>query len=143
MSAGKHNSGLGGGNAHDRAVTKAAKARSDQSHPVLATAVPQSSKVPASEANALPVGSEWREPLNRADSIGLLAMLLGILFVLVHPTIWYKVPAFALLCFGTAYLIWSSHWTYRLAKGVRAIVVAIVVAALAVRGESHLEKCGI
>jgi len=124
---GKHNhSGGNGGNAHDRAVARAAKAKPDQPTP------PQPNKMPPFEANTVSVepGDEWREPLNRADSMGLLGMLLGVLFVLVVPTVWYKVPAFALLCFGTAYFIWLSHWTYRLAKGVRAIVITIIVVAL-------------
>lgn len=66
--------------------------------------------------------SEHKQPLNRADSIGVFGVLLGLFFVLIVPTFWYKVPAIALLCFGSIYFIWLSHWTYRLAEAWRLLV---------------------
>jgi hypothetical protein len=73
---------------------------------------------------------EWREPLNRADSFGLLALVMGILFVIIVPTIWVKAPAFLLVCFGTGYLIWLSHWTYHIRRAVRFIAIVVIVSIL-------------
>jgi hypothetical protein len=73
---------------------------------------------------------EWREPINRADSIGLLGVLVGTFFVIFVPTIWYKLPVFVLLCFGFAYLIWLSHWTYRFTKFWRVVIDALVLLVL-------------
>jgi hypothetical protein len=50
---------------------------------------------------------EWKQPLNRADSIGLSGVLVGIFFVLIIPTVWYKVPAFVLVCFG--FVAYGTH----------------------------------
>jgi hypothetical protein len=73
---------------------------------------------------------EWKQPLNRADSIGLVGVLMGTFFVLIVPTVWYKVPAFLLLCFGCVYFIWLSHWTYRLGKSLRVTIIVIILAFL-------------
>ena len=72
---------------------------------------------------------EWRQALNRADSIGLSAFLVGTLFVLIVPTVWYKVPAFVLMCLGFAYFIWLSHWSHRLKMGWK---IFIIVATLGI-----------
>jgi hypothetical protein len=92
-----------------------------------AAIIPES---PASTEQAMsgdPV-REWKQPLNRADSIGLFGVLMGTFLVLIVPTVWHKVPAFALVCFGFGYFIWLSHWTYRLSRFWRVtIIVAIVL----------------
>jgi len=73
---------------------------------------------------------EWKQPLNRADTIGLFGVLMGTLFVLIVPTVWYKVPAFLLLCFGSAYLIWASSLTCGLKSFWRKIIIAVVLVGL-------------
>ena len=55
---------------------------------------------------------------------------MGTFFVLVVPTVWYKVPAFILLCFGIAYFIWLSHWTSHLSKLFRGVIVTIALVLL-------------
>jgi hypothetical protein len=74
--------------------------------------------------------SEWRKPLNRADSIAIFGMLMGIFFVLIVPTVWHKIPAFVMVCFGFAYLVWLSHWTYRLSKFWRGAIIVVSLALL-------------
>jgi hypothetical protein len=123
---------MSGGNAHDRATAKAAvkKKASNQSMPrESGTEKPKYSESQMSFLSSNPK-REWREPLNRADSIGLFGILMGTLFVLIVPTVWYKVPAFALLCFGITYFIWLSHWTYRLKTVIRVLTVVFVIAPL-------------
>jgi hypothetical protein len=127
---------MAGGNSHQRAVAKTA-AKKPANHPVpneSGTDKPKrsESEIPDSTINTLSIdpGREWREPLNRADSIGLLGILVGTIFVLVVPTVWYKVPAFALVCFGIAYFIWLSHWTYQLKKITRTIFIIATIAPL-------------
>jgi hypothetical protein len=71
---------------------------------------------------------EWRQPLNRADSIGILGILVGGFFVLIVPTIWYKIPALILLSFGIVYLIWLSHWTHHLNRLWRSIIATVALA---------------
>lgn len=112
-----------GGSAHDRAVLRAAATKDEDT--ALAAVQAESRMQEASDTHR-----EWQEPLNRADSIGLLGVLVGTFFVLVVPTVWYKMPAFVLLCFGFAYFLWLSHWTYRLSKLVRGGIVAIVLVLL-------------
>jgi hypothetical protein len=129
---------MSGGNAHDRAMAKAI-AKKATNHPVSSNSKVEKSKQLDTEISASPINAllsdsrrEWREPLNRADSIGLLGILMGTLFVLIVPTVWYKVPAFALLCFGTAYFIWLSHWTYQLKKISRMVIVMVVITSLSI-----------
>ncbi len=116
-----HKKGKSGGNAHDRAVARAATAKDAPTPPTVLSIEPQ----------ARPdLRREWREPLSRTDSIGLLGVLVGIFLALIVPTVWEKVPAFALVCLGAVYLIWLSHWTYHLKVWERRIIAAVVVALL-------------
>jgi hypothetical protein len=73
---------------------------------------------------------EWKQPLNRADSIGLLGILAGTLFVLIVPTVWIKIAAFVLICFGLSYFIWLSHWTHHLSKSWRVAMAAVIIGLL-------------
>jgi hypothetical protein len=75
----------------------------------------------------IPPSIEWQEPLNRADSIGLLGVIVGTFFVLIVPTVWYKAPALALLCFGIAYCVWLSHWTHRFSKCARIPMILVLL----------------
>jgi hypothetical protein len=59
-----------------------------------------------------------------------LGVLVGTFFVLVVPTVWYKAPALLLLCFGFAYFIQLSHWTYHLKKSWRVAIIAVFLVAL-------------
>lgn len=117
--------GSDGGNAHDRAVRRGTQAR--KSAEDLVDIVPDSQS--QSAASADPKINEWKQPLNRADSIGLLVGIVGTLFILITPSVWQKVPALLLLCFGYAYFIWLSHWTHGLGK-IRASVIVAGVALM-------------
>jgi len=112
----------GGGNSHQRAMARAAKAR------VTKESVITDNRQSAADTVLPKNHTEWKESLNRADSIGLLGILVGTFFVLIVPTVWHKVSAFILLCFGFGYFIWLSHWTSNLNKKWRiAIIIAILV----------------
>jgi hypothetical protein len=66
--------------------------------------------------------SDWRRRLSPADTLGILGVLLGIFFLLVVPTVWYKAPALLLLCVGFVYLAWFSFITYGLSVRWRAAI---------------------
>jgi len=109
-----------GGNAHDRAVARAANAKQGT----------DSIPAPAIESQSDTVftsPTERHEPLNQAESIGLLVGLVGTFFVLIVPTVWQKVPALLLMCFGSAYFIWLSHWTHPSTKRVRCVIIIPVL----------------
>lgn len=84
---------------------------------------------------------EWKQPLNRADSISLLVGLMGTYFVLILPPVWSKVPAFVMVCLGFGYFIWFSHLTYHLRTSRRmAGIVAIIVLLGAVAIPQFVEQ---
>jgi hypothetical protein len=119
---------MGGGNSHQRALERAKKKHLEGT--VGQEAANMQSHLVIDSGNNAPTGPlrEWKQQLNRADSIGLLGILVGTIFVLIVPTVWYKVTAFALVCFGFGYFTWLSHWTYRI-RGIWkvGIIVGIVV----------------
>lgn len=94
---------------------------------VVGSSAPKSAPSPSVLASSEP---EWHQPLNRADSIGLLGFLVGLFFVLVVPTVWIKVPAFLLLCACSVYLIWLSHWTYKKNNHLKIVVALAVMATM-------------
>jgi len=135
MSNHKHTS-TGGGNAHQRALA-AKRAESVESAQSVVPLFDQSS---ATKSAVPPDGSrqpfieyqhEWTHPLNRADSIGLLGVLVGTMFVILVPTVWYKVAAFALVCFALAYFICLSHWTCQSKIWIRVLLIALVLSVVA------------
>lgn len=80
----------------------------------------------------LPMESQ-ADRLGRGDSYTLLALLLGVLFVLVIPPFWLKVPGLTLVCIGCIGFVKKSHWTHQWsrAKQLWTAMAAIIVVCLA------------
>lgn len=116
----------GGGNAHDRAKARIVK--------------------PNQGNNAAPIkilsksGREWKQPLNRADSIGLASLLVGIVFAIIVPAVWYKAAALVIVCIGVIYLISLSSWTHDFKKSTRLILIAVILIALNIAAIPQLVK---
>ena len=123
-----------GGNAHQRA-TAAKRAESEQSGASRITPPnqPTAANPVARPDDSTPVIDSRHEsmrPLNGAESIGLLGVLVGTLFVIIVPTVLSKLPAFLLVCFASAYFIWLSHWTYRWKRWLRIVLILLTFVLL-------------
>lgn len=70
--------------------------------------------------------------LSRGDSYTLLGLLLGVLFVLVVPPFWLKVPGLMLVCVSCIGFARKSHWTHqwRRSKQLWTAISAIIVVCL-------------
>jgi hypothetical protein len=65
--------------------------------------------------------------LNKSDSIAIVGILLGLLFVIVLPPLSLKIPAFVGTCVGFFWLAHRSHWTEGLAWWKRTALGLVVV----------------
>src|SRR5713226_3649653 len=69
--------------------------------------------------------------LNFGDSVGLISLLLAVIFVIVTPPFWIKVPLLALSACGLFVFARRSHWTHSWHPLYQYGSVVILVAILA------------
>jgi hypothetical protein len=82
---------------------------------------------------AMPIPIEPQtDRLSRGDSYTLLGLLLGVLFVLVVPPFWLKVPGLVLVCISCIGFTRKSHWTHqwKRSKQLWIAISAIIVVCL-------------
>jgi hypothetical protein len=73
--------------------------------------------------------------LSAGDTWTILGVLLGVLFVIALPPLYLKIPAFALVCGGLAWLAHRSHWVSNwtlLQKNLAAVLVVLICSGIAV-----------
>ncbi len=59
---------------------------------------------------AIPVAMSESPQLNKSDTWTILGVLLGLLFVIIVPPLYAKVPIFVGVCVGLGWLAFRSHW---------------------------------
>jgi hypothetical protein len=100
-------------NSHDRRkLRRAAKLHVSEPSPI-------SKEMP----EAVPATKE-SSPLNIGDSLGLLALLLGVFLVIVTPPLYLKIPLLFALCIAVFLFTGHSHWTHRWPKVRQRLVAA-------------------
>jgi hypothetical protein len=79
--------------------------------------------------------ADQKGQLSRSDTWTILGVLLGVLFVIVFPPLYVKIPAFVLVCAGLAWLAHRSHWVTEwsfLQKNFASVLVVLICGAIAV-----------
>jgi hypothetical protein len=77
-----------------------------------------------------PPDSEGHMPFG--DSVTVLALLLGIVFVLIVPPLYAKLPLFILVCAGFVWLIFKSHWTHTWGTHAKVLIGSVTIVVLCV-----------
>jgi hypothetical protein len=86
-------------------------------------------------ADAPLVANTDNRQLSRGDTWSILGVLLGVLFVIVLPPLYAKVPIFVLVCIGLGWLAHRSHWVVGwsvVQTSCLALLVVIICSAIAV-----------
>jgi hypothetical protein len=79
--------------------------------------------------------------LSRGDSYTLLALLVGVFFVLIVPTLPIKVVLLAFVCSGFLWFATKSHWTHSWSRGKQTLAgIACVVILCSVSVPQLLEQ---
>ena len=64
-------------------------------------------------ANATSGQGEDRGHWNFGDSVGVVALILGVLAVILVPPTWVKLPLLVVVAVGIGYCVRKSHWTHQ------------------------------
>src|SRR5271154_5213027 len=73
------------------------------------------------------------EPFNRADSVSVIGLLVGIFLVVVSPPLILKILCLLGVCVGSFFFVRLSHWTHEWSRAKQYCVgVGISVILLAV-----------
>ena len=68
-----------------------------------------------------------KDQLSRGDSWTILGVLLGVLFVIVLPPLYAKIPIFFAVCVGITWLAFQSHWVTKRPSAQKLFLAALVI----------------
>lgn len=84
---------------------------------------------------AIPIAASENRQLNKGDTWTILGVLLGVLFVIIVPPLYAKIPIFAGVCVGLGWLAYRSHWVIGwtvVQKTFLGMLVIVLCSAIAV-----------
>ena len=74
--------------------------------------------------------AEGKDGLTLGDSIAVLALLIGVYFVIVAPPLYAKVPLLVLVCGGFVWFTRTSHWSHSwssIKKNSWAVILVVLL----------------